>query len=565
MPLNKKIVGSTKLLLSLLIIGGGTAARSAPENLRIPSIVTMRDGPVRGFVDNGVWRFLGIPYAAPPIGDLRWRPPTPQPVWQGVRDATKFGASCPQVVTFGTFAGPASVDEDCLFLNVFTTGSWSRGPLRPVIIWIHGGGNVDGASNDYDGSALARGGPGGVPSVVVTFNYRLGVFGFFSHPAIDDESHLAGNYGILDQQAVLHWVRRNIAAFGGDPDRVTIAGQSAGAIDVGVQLMSPLAKGLFQRAILMSSPAFTDTLPQAKAVQTQSRLFAEAAGCPGINAETAQCLRALSPERVLQLAGSPAAPSPLATSSPFVDGTVVPTTPTSAWKRGVFNRVPLLVGSTRDEAGFFLAAAQYYAPNQQALSSAQVAETIKAGSFCLGCSGFRMPANIAVAYPFAERGSDPITLYRTLNSDGVKCRERRVVRAWSRFVRVYAYDFAYETAPFYFPALQGFRPGATHTIDLQFLFDGFKGGILGVNLDQLSRQPRRLNSDEQRLSGNIIGAWTRFAANGDPVRFGSVSWLAFDVSQMYMAQDLYPSTVSADKMGADHQCRYWDSFDDLSS
>jgi para-nitrobenzyl esterase len=179
-------------------------------------------------------------------------PPQPAAPWLGTRDATKYGNICAQVTTLGVFAGPASVDEDCLYLNVFTTGVAGR--KKPVFVWIHGGGNVDGASNDYNGSKLATGGPMGSETVVVTTNYRLGLFGYLAHPALDAEGHLARNYGILDLQAVLRWVQRNIAAFGGDPNTVTLGGQSAGASDTGANVLSPLSAGLFNRAIFESSP-----------------------------------------------------------------------------------------------------------------------------------------------------------------------------------------------------------------------------------------------------------------------------------------------------------------------
>ena len=217
-------------------------------------VVSTDKGSVRGFVENGVYSFLGIPYAAPPVGNLRWRPPAPAKRWDGVRDATEFGNICPQVTELGAFAGPTSITEDCLYLNVFTTGTSHHGGKKPVIVWIHGGGNLDGATNGYDGSKLARGGPLGTPTVVVTINYRLGLFGFLSEQHLNSEGHPWGNYGILDSQAALRWVQRNIAAFGGDPNNVTLGGQSAGAIDTAANLISPASAGLFHRAITQSSP-----------------------------------------------------------------------------------------------------------------------------------------------------------------------------------------------------------------------------------------------------------------------------------------------------------------------
>src|SRR4029078_10008602 len=181
--------------------------------------VNTADVPVRGFVENGVNKFLGIPYAAPPVGALRWMPPA-SPAHHALLDATEFANTCPQVTELGAFAGPSSTTEDCLYLNVFTTGT---SPAKPVIVWIHGGGNVDGETNADDARKLATSPHS--PSVAVTINYRLGLFGFFSNPIINAEGHPWGNYGILDQQAALRWVHANIGAFGGDQDRVTLGGQ----------------------------------------------------------------------------------------------------------------------------------------------------------------------------------------------------------------------------------------------------------------------------------------------------------------------------------------------------
>jgi para-nitrobenzyl esterase len=198
-------------------------------------------------------------YAAPPVGELRWRPPVAAQPWKGVRLAAQFGAACAQVTTLGVFAGPANDNEDCLTLNVFTPHVEASGKL-PVIVWIHGGGNMDGASRDYDASRLAALGK----TVVVTINYRLGLLGWLANPALDAEGHPFANYVLLDQQLALKWVKANIAAFGGDPGNVTLGGQSAGSIDTEASVASPMAAGLFQRAIFESVVLGGTPLPAAK-------------------------------------------------------------------------------------------------------------------------------------------------------------------------------------------------------------------------------------------------------------------------------------------------------------
>ncbi len=235
--------------LSLLALAPLAGPAMAQEKT---AVVATAQGNVQGFVKDGVNIYLGIPYAAPPVGDLRWMPPQPAAKWDGIRDATKFAEYCPQGAR-SLFAGPSSVNEDCLYLNVYTTGR-DASARRPVILWIPGGANIAGGAKDYDGSKLATGGPDGVATVVVTINYRLGLFGFLSESHLNAEGHPFGNYGIMDTQAALRWVRDNIAAFGGDPANVTVAGQSAGAIDATASILSPASKGLAHRLISRKHP-----------------------------------------------------------------------------------------------------------------------------------------------------------------------------------------------------------------------------------------------------------------------------------------------------------------------
>src|SRR3569833_1767786 len=298
--MNKLALGS---LLAAILLGGAAVAEEADDAAARAggARVQTAEGPVRGRVKDGVYELLGIPYAAPPVGALRWMPPQPVARWHEPLRATKFANTCAQVTELGVFAGPPNINDDCLYLNVFTTNIGARhggNKGNAVIVWIHGGGNVDGESNDYDAGKLATGGPLGVPTVVVTLNYRLNLFGFLAHPALDAEGHLADNYGIMDQQAVLRWVQRNIAAFGGDPSRVALGGQSAGAQDTGENQISPLAEGLFNRAIYESAPLSGITVKSIGLQRGQA--FAQAAGCPtDASRATAACLRKQPAAQVL--------------------------------------------------------------------------------------------------------------------------------------------------------------------------------------------------------------------------------------------------------------------------
>jgi len=535
------------IILCLLAAVAATAVPAVAQEGRGDAdggpVVNTAEGPVRGFTKNGVEIFLGIPYAAPPVGDLRWTPPQAVRHWTETRDANRYGKTCPQVYQLGVFAAPTSISEDCLYLNVFTTAEGHNS--KPVIVWIHGGGNFDGESNDYDGSKLATGGSIGTPAVVVTFNYRLNMFGFFSHPAINAEGHRWGNYGILDQQAVLSWVQRNIAAFGGDPTRVALGGQSAGAQDTAANVLSPLSKGLFNRAIVQSTPGFTTFVAPAAVAATNGINFAAAAGCPGTKAAAAACLRKLSAARILQLSATGAANSPYVTGL-IVDGSVIPIAPGQAWTTGQFNKMPMMGGAVKDEITFFTGINEWFSgPPQAPLTADQYAAAVG-------------PV-LAAEYPVSAYGGDPMLAYERAVTDQFKCTELHVVQLWAVQTPTYAYDFVYQNAPYYFAKMPGFRPLAAHTIDIQFLFPGWHGGDLGVNIDQGTGEQRELNAAETGLSDQLVAAWTNFAATGNPNGSGDSPWPVFTAgSQKYFVQDLSVSTETVEQFRSAYKCDFWD-------
>src|SRR6516164_4679492 len=292
------------------------------------------NGPVRGLANGAVDEFLGIPYAAPPVGALRWQPPQPGASWSGVRDATRFAPHCPQPATL---FGQASMSEDCLYLNVFTPSHQQAGSHFPVMVWIHGGGLVTGESNDFDPAPLVADG-----ATVVTINYRLGALGSLAHPALADANGQSGDYGLMDQQAALRWVQRNIAGFGGDPRNVTIFGESAGGLAVLSQVASPQARGLFERAIIESG-SYNLTQPSLSSAETAGKAFAASAGCAS---QTAACLRSLPVSTILADQGG---------YTPNINSEVLPETLGTAFATGNFNRVPIINGTNRDEWRTFIA------------------------------------------------------------------------------------------------------------------------------------------------------------------------------------------------------------------
>ena len=339
--------------LRLILIGSAGFAGLIGAHAKAPQ-VTIDTGTLEGLDTAGVMVFRGIPYAAPPVGELRWRPPQPAQPWTGVRPAGQLGHNCVQHQPYGDidpFA--AGVSEDCLYLNVWTNSLDAR-PRRPVMVWIHGGGFFAGFGGEerHNGARLAQKG-----AVVVTLNYRLGPFGFLAHPALAAESshHASGNYGLLDQIAALQWVKRNIARFGGDPSRVTIFGESAGGFSVGSLIASPLAKGLFQRAILESGTGIGAGISSREDARAVAFRFADSLGVHGIRADAAAHLRALSPDTILAASlhlGPPGSPA----FYPVVDGWVLPHAVDSTLATGAANVVPVIAGTNRDEGDEWMGA-----------------------------------------------------------------------------------------------------------------------------------------------------------------------------------------------------------------
>src|ERR1700684_3712959 len=335
-------LGAAAIALSALVAGalvaGASAAPAAPSSPRTGLVVTTTGGTLRGTMAGRTDEFLGIPYAAPPVGPLRWRPPQPAAPWTGIRDATAFAPHCPQPPSgFGV----ASTSENCLYLNVFTPADARAGARNlPVMVWIHGGAFIGGESERYHPAGLV-----GHGVIVVTINYRLGALGFLADAALAGHpGGSSGNYGLMDQQAALRWVQANIRQFGGNPRDVTLSGESSGGLSVLSQLVSPGARGLFSRSIVESG---TYDLTQATlaTAETAGEAFAAKVGCAS---QTASCLRALRVSTTVDNEAS-------AGYKPDIDGTVLTQSIGPALASGQFNRVPVINGTNRDEWRLFVA------------------------------------------------------------------------------------------------------------------------------------------------------------------------------------------------------------------
>jgi len=497
-----------------------------PARAADPTVRTAQ-GLVQGATAQGVDAYLGIPFAAPPVDALRWRPPQLARAWSRLRRADRYGPSCPQIDTLGAFAAP-SREEDCLYLNVFAPPG-ARGRKLPVMVWIYGGGLRAGAAQDYDPTALAREGV-----VVVTFNYRLGILGYFADPAFG----ASPNYGMLDQIAALAWVKQNIAAFGGDPGAVTIFGESAGARSVAVLLASPPARGLFRAAIMESVGYSGTTLPLA-AAQAKGQAFATAVGCPQADAA---CLRALPVDRLLATQG-PYAGSAIAGTPELPDA--LP----AALGSGRFNRVPVIAGWNRDEATWQTASGEVAAGKPT--TAEDYARAIS--RFAAAAADPRTAAErIAAAYPLAGY-QNPGQAVAAISTDfGFVCPTRQMLRALAPWAPVRAYEFADRDSPQYNPP-GSFPFGAAHTNELQFLFPGFHGATG-------TRHP--LTPAEQQLAATMRRLWTNFAKTRDPNRGAgpTPAWTPYDPVRDDL---LVLETPNAHMQGAPYndarQCDLWDS------
>ena len=525
-------VSAVSVTAAVLAASAGGAVASPASGGANP-VVRIDGGLIRGASATGVNSFLGLPYAAPPTGKLRWRPPQPASSWSGIRDATQFGASCPQSTMGNPFLPPGTISEDCLYLNVYTPASHNgSGGGRPVLVWIHGGGLVQDGGRNYDGTKLAADG-----AVVVTINYRLGALGFLAHPALASRpGGAAGNYGLMDQQAALRWVQRNIAQFGGDPDNVTIAGQSAGGLSVLAQMVSPGARGLFQRAIVQSGTFALNQRPLA-AAEAAGQTFATAVGCAD---QTAACLRNVPVSALVSNYG---------TEIPgTVDGAVLTQPIGTALARGQFARVPVINGITHDEELLFVAGLGITVsqgtniplagdPNDPANYQANIAQA-------LGVTDTRAAA-IANEYPLSAY-PNPVVAFSLLVSDASFACPALQVDRWTaaRSVPTYAYQFNDDNAPLnILPPDKQHLGLSTHGTELPYLFDQPNAPF-----------PVTLTPDQQALAASMRTDWASFAASGNPST-RALPWPSFNGTRVLSLVPLH-SQVTTD-FAAAHHCTFW--------
>ena len=474
------------------------------------TVVDTTSGKLEGVRQSDVEVFRGIPFARPPIGDLRLRAPQPVDPWTGVRPATEFGYWAPQNAPATSLSGqlPGAQDEDCLSLNLWTPAA--DGGRRPVLVWIHGGGFIggSGAMNLYTGAPLAQRGD----VVVVTVNYRLGILGFLASPdlADADAGGAAGNWGLLDQVAALRWVRDNIAAFGGDPDNVTVFGESAGGMSVSDLLAMPDADGLFRRAIVQSGPPNAITMDRAE--QITAKLVAE------LGVGTPAALRGLPTQVLLDAQAALIAQRrveglPLL---PVVDEVTIPSAPQRAIAEGAARDVALLIGTNRDESKMFMIADPANRGATEEVLHRRIEAIFRTHDIVLS------PDDVIEGYRAARaaRGQsvEPRELWSAIDTDRMfRIGSIRAAEAQSPYAATYMYLFDWES-----PAMGG-ALGACHALELPFVF----GTLHNPDIDKFAGS----GPAADRLSEQMMDAWLSFARTGDPNTSSTPEWPTYDASR----------------------------------
>ncbi|MEE1740324.1 carboxylesterase family protein [Streptomyces sp. BE147] len=526
------LTGVTVLMAAAAAPGDAPAAAARDDT----TVVRTEDGRVRGIRTAGHRVFLGIPYAGAPKGAHRWAPPRPVRPWKGVRDATEPGPLCPQVPS--QYADVSSLEEDCLVLNVTAPAPSASRRRAPVMVWIHGDGTVGGGSL-FDARRLAARGV-----VVVTVNYRLGVFGGFAHPGLEG----SGTFALQDQQAALRWVRRNAAVFGGDPHRVTVAGSSFGAAAITAHLVSPGARGLFHRAILSSGEGMMDmpagvmgpdipaypwyTWRTGREMADTGVMTARALGCSDpVPQRALRCLRALPVKKVLEM------PHVMNLFQAFAFGNrVLPELPEEPLREGRFPRIPVLSGATLDEHRLFVG-----------MLYDAVGRVFTEDDYdrALHTAFGERAGTVRDRYP-ADGFPSPALAWATVVTDRMWARGTWAQNsAFGRYTPTYAYEFADRDAPMYLPLPGGFPFGAYHAGDTPYLFED-------------EEATSRFTPAQVRLSDTMTDYWARFAHTGTPNGPGLPKWPRFmPEAGIPYTQSLAPDDIGPVDYAAGHRLAFW--------
>jgi para-nitrobenzyl esterase len=539
----KKWLVLSVLCVVLAVVWGGYASYVQAQGPGLPEKIAVQGGTISGQANGDVLLFKGIPYVKAPVGPLRWKPPQAVEAWEGVRQTTEYGAACLQPDLPGLPMKHAKRSEDCLYLNVWTAAK-SADEKRPVMVWIHGGGNVIGSAefgtpSGTNPEPLAKQGV-----VVVSFNYRLGPFGYFAHPLLSKESpnNASGNYGLLDQIAALKWVQDNIKAFGGDAGNVTIFGESAGSHNVGYLMASPLAKGLFHRGIGESGSVYIGLMNRhlreawygMEPMERQGERVTKDLGCADA-ADPVAALRALSAEQVLR-GSRPVMGPPGNVFPPVIDGWVLPDDVMTIFDQGKQNKVPLIAGANGDEMTFFIPAAPF--PTVDAYRG-----FLKSPQAC-GAFG----DDVFVLYP-AKEPPDILRSFRDQAADSFFVGPtRNLVRVVSKTGgKAYMYHFTMT-----WPGGPLAAMGAFHSGELPFVMNDLE------RVKNVTQTP--FEAKHQALADTMSAYWVQFARTGNPNKDGLPEWPAYDATK-----DQYMEFGEAVKVGQGlrkEKLDLWERFND---
>ncbi len=526
-----------RLILSFILMIVFSFSNSLTAGINCSEPVQTEYGLVSGreAKEGGVCEWLGIPYAQPPVGELRWRAPQPHPKWQGIRKADHFGARCMQKGVHGImklFSPDPSqkMSEDCLYLNIWRPKKEGK---FPVMVWVHGGGYQWGTGNSdfYWGDRLAKKGD----VVVVTFNYRLNIFGFFAHPALreEDPHHSTGNYGALDQVMALRWVKNNIANFGGDPDNITIFGESAGGYSICTLLATPLAKGLFHRAIMMSGGC--EAVQELEKGFEVAKFTFEKFSCPynDIN-----CLRKIPAEKILYQGSTSMAELDYV---PHIDGYLLADTPLNMIKSGNFNRVPTMAGYTKDEMARLLLLNPRFSLAPRSSYEKKLAR--------LGFDDAEI-AQLVKLYPLEEYKKPVYALGRMFGTDlTFACGTYDALLALSEYVpELYLYRFDYDGF-----MLSGIA-GVAHSMELPYVFGTLDRRPVNKLYNFANIKKAR------KVSDTIQRYWINFAKAGNPNREGLESWQKFDPKSPRI--QILDENVRSEPLDIIPRCQFWQEHKD---
>jgi para-nitrobenzyl esterase len=535
----------TTVILTLAVMMAGQGTAQAADTTEFPGhngeYVWTEQGVVHGRPSGAVTEFLGLPFAAPPVGDLRWKAPAPAAHWSGVRDGTAPGNICVQPTVDASGNSTIGGSEDCLYLNVYRPAVVQAGQLLPVMLFVHGGSNLKQAATNYDPSAIVE--TTGV--IVVTTNYRLNVFGFLALPSLDAEAGdtSSGNFGLLDQQAAMRWIHSNILRFGGDPANMTVAGESSGAIDLCANLVSPAAAGLFRKAILESMYCPTATHEEALTV---SAPVAAKLNCTDVQMQ-ASCMRSVAAEDVLTAA------APLSfvvgggsgfNASPNFGNPLLPLAPAQAISSGQWNRSRILVGSNHDEAALFVAAGLLQLPGQNFPPAKALYAGLVNRSF-----GPLAPDVMNNEYPLTDfpntfiAYSDEVT-----DPSPLGCEVSQWSDTFSLAAGTCRYEFSEPSPPVPngMNTPPGFSIGAYHGSELQFLFN-------------TTIMPGPQTDAQRQLADEMIRYWGNFVKTGNPNGPGLAPWPRYEPSGRRILSLSTSGNAVIDNFDDDHRCAFWAS------